>query len=175
MPSLVDPSVVLPSFQQAVDAGTINIHPCTLDKTLIHHFDVADGEPRMTYVRLNEARQVTVLVQFCHAQLYEGERCFDVGWAVPAEFRGEGRAGETFLAAVRELRHVFQSKQRNKVFYVEGIVGVENVASRATAEKVFASTGIPGTESNSGETILQFIRRIDKATDLWLTRDAKGR
>jgi hypothetical protein len=168
MPSLVDPSVVLPSFQQAMDAGVIEVHPCTLDETLFHHFDIANGEPRMTYARLNEAKQVTVLVQFFQAQPYESESCFDVGWAVPVKFRGEGRAGEAFLAAVRELRQVFLSTKRGRTFYVEGIIGIDNLASRKTAEKVFASAGIPGTDTNSGEPILQFVRRIDEATDLRL-------
>ena len=122
----------------------------------------------MTYARLNEAKRVTVLVQFCQAQPYEGERCFDVGWAVPAKFRGEDRAGEVFLAAVRELRHIFLSTQRGKAFYVEGIIGVDNFASLKTAEKVFAGIGIPGADSNSGEPILQFIRRIDESTGLQL-------
>jgi hypothetical protein len=67
------------------------------------------------------------------------------------------------------LRHAFLSTQRGKAFYVEGIVGVDNVASRKTAEKVFASAGIPGIDSNSGQPILQFVRRIDGATDLRLS------
>ncbi|WP_156955126.1 GNAT family protein [Polaromonas glacialis] len=168
MPLLVDPSVVLPSFQKAMDAGVIEVHPCTLDKTLFHHLDIADGEPRMTYARLDKAKQVTVLVQFFNAEPYEGERCFDVGWAVPLKFRGKGRAGEAFLAAVRELRHIFLSKQQGKKFYLEGIIGVDNLASRKTAEKVFASAGISGTDTNSGAPILQFVRCIENTTNLRL-------
>lgn len=116
MPSLVDPSVLLPSFQQAMNAGAIQLHPCSLDKTLLHHFDYAEGEPRMSYVRLAEQKQVTVLIQFLNAEPYEGERCFDVGWAVPTEFRGKGRSGKTFLDALRELRYVFLSKNPGKGF-----------------------------------------------------------
>lgn len=166
MPTLVDPSVTLPSFQQAMDAGTIKVHPCTLDKTLFHHFDSPEGDPRMTYVRLNETRQVTVLIQFLRAEPYEDERCFSVGWAVPTKFRGNGRASEACLAAVRELRHVFLSKFPSKAFYIEGIVGVGNLASQKTAEKVFTSAGIPGTDSYSGESILQFVRLIEETTHL---------
>jgi hypothetical protein len=166
MPSIIDPSVVLPSFQQAMDAGAIKVQACALDKTLLHHFDVPNGEPRITYVRLNEAKQVTVLVQFLTAQPYQGEPCFDTAWAVPVKFRGAGRAREAFLAAVKELRHGLMSAQRGKAFYVEAVVGVDNVASRRTAEEAFRNPGIPGIDSNSGEPILQFVRRIDEATDL---------
>jgi hypothetical protein len=166
MPSLVDPSVVLPSFQHAMETGEINIHPCKLDKTLHQHLDRPNGEPRMTYVRLNEARQVTSLVQFLQAQPYKGAQCFDVGWAVPLKFRGQGRAGDTFLAALRELQHAYFSPGRNNSFYVEGIIGTDNFASLKTAEKVFASSGIPGIDSNSGEPILQFVRCIEKTSAL---------
>lgn len=167
MPSqLPDPSVVLPSFQQALDAGVIQIHPCTLDKSLFHHSDVANGEPRMTYVRLNEQKHLTVLIQFFQAQPYEGRKCFDVGWAVPPQFRGQGRAGEAFLAAVRELRHVFVARPRGDVFYVEGIIGVDNMASRRTAEKVFATAGLHDVDKDAGVPIVQYVRRIDVETDL---------
>lgn len=146
-----------------MDTGAIEVRPCTLDKTLLHHFDTPNGEPRMTYVRLNEARQVTVLIQFLRADPYEGQPCFDAAWAVPTEFRGKGRACEAFLAAVRELRH---SVPRGKAFYVEAVVGVDKVASRKTAERAFGSPGIPGIDSNSGEPILQFVRLIEEASDL---------
>lgn len=171
MPSLVDPSDTLPSFQQAMNTGAIHIHPCSLDKTLLHHFDYPQGKPRMTYVRLDEQKQVTALIQFLHVEPYEGERCFGVGWAVPTEFRGKGRSGKTFLDALREIRHVFLSKNPGKGFYVEAIVGIDNLASLKTAKKVFASDGTPGTDSYSGEPILQFVRRIDETTDIQF-RDA---
>ena len=39
----------------------------------------------MTYVRLDEQKQVTALIQFLNVEPYEGERCFGVGWAVPTD------------------------------------------------------------------------------------------
>lgn len=163
---LTDPSVTLPSFQRELDAGGIQIHPCTLDKTLLHHFDAPNGEPRMTYVRLNEHKQVTVQIQFIQTQPYEDCKCFAVAWAVPPQFRGQSRAGEAFLAAVRELRHAFLAQPRGGAFYVEGVIAVENIASRRTAEKVFASAGVHGTDKRANVAIMQYLRRIESNTEL---------
>jgi RimJ/RimL family protein N-acetyltransferase len=61
-----------------------------------------------------------------------------VGWAVPEELRGQGRAGEAFIAAIKELRHGF-APHGMTAFWVEGIVGADNKSSQRVAEKFISA------------------------------------
>lgn len=159
---LPDVAGALKSFQQALDAGEVHIQPGTLDGQLFVHMDRPNGETRLTYVRL-ERKKVTAMVQFIPCDSVEGEPCFNVGWAVPEEIRGQGRAGEAFIAAVKELRHGF-APHGMACFWVEAIVGADNKASQRVAEKVVSAPISTDTDRFSGVPVVQYLRRIDAQT-----------
>lgn len=160
-----DISSALQSFQQAFSDGHIDVRPCKLDGKLFLHVDRPTvDDMRLTYVRL-QGKTVTSMVQMLRAEPVEGLPCVSVAWAVPPEFRGEKRAGETFLAALREFRHGF-AQSGPKSFYVEGVAKVDNIPSRRTAEKVFLSPGMEGIDKEANVPIFQYLRRIDPATEI---------
>lgn len=160
---LPDIESALHSFQSALDDGRIEVSPGELEPDVRVLVDVADGSPRFTFVKLDGAR-VTAMVQFMAAEPYEGQPCFGVSWAVPVELRGQGRAGAMLLAAVREFRH--QVSSRLPVFWIEAVVGVENLASQRVAQKVISAESSRSIDDEAGVPIFQYFRRIDVATSL---------
>lgn len=90
----------------------------------------------------------------------EGESCFNVGWAVPEEFRGQGRTGEAFIAAIKELRHGIRPSGIT-AFWVEAVVGTDNIASQHVAEKIISAPVSRDTDCFAGVPIVQYLRRID--------------
>jgi RimJ/RimL family protein N-acetyltransferase len=161
---LPDLEGALKSFQQAFARGEIELHRGTLDPNIYLHLDRPNGEMRMTYVRVSGG-VVTAMVTFIQCEPVEGERCYNIGWAVPPDMRGQGRAGEAFLAATKELRHGL-ARHGISAFYVEGIVDVENAASRRVAERVISPGGDPEPDSFTGVPIVQYLRRITADTVL---------
>ncbi|MGE3433483.1 MAG: GNAT family N-acetyltransferase [Ramlibacter sp.] len=136
---LPDIAGALRSLQEAFSAGAIRLQPGALDPELFVHMDRPNGELRLTYVRLR-GKKVTAMVQFIPCDPVEDEPCFNVGWAVPENLRGQGRSGEAFIAAVKEMRHGFASHGMD-AFWIEGVVGEDNVASQRVAERVIS--GLP--------------------------------
>lgn len=161
---LSDITGALNSFQEALNGGFIQLQPGALDKNLFVHMDRPNGEARLTYVRL-KGKKVTAFVQFVLAERVEGEPCFSVGWAVPKELQRNGRAGEAFIAAAKELRHGF-APQGMTAFWIEGVVSAENFASQKVAEKVISAPVKTGTDSHAGVPIVQYLRRITAETKL---------
>jgi hypothetical protein len=161
---LPDVASALKSLQQALDEGKIQLQSGALDSKLFLHLDKPNEELRLTYLRL-ERRKVVAMVQIIRCDPVEGEPCFSVGWAVPEELRGQGRAGEAFIAAIKELRHGF-APHGMTAFWVEGIVGADNKASQRVAEKVISAPVSTDTDSFAGVPIVQYLRRIDAQTIL---------
>lgn len=154
----------LKSFQQALDEGKIRLQPGALDSKIFVHRDEPDGAMRLTYVRL-ERTKVAAMVQFVPCDPVEGEQCFNVGWAVPEELRGQGRAGEAFIAAVKELRHGL-APHNITAFWVEAIVGIDNKVSQHVAEKIISAPVSRDIDCFAGVPIVQYLRRIDTKTML---------
>ncbi len=161
---LPDLEGTLKSFQAALKAGELQLQRGTLDPDVYLHLDLPNGEPRLTYVRL-DGKTVTALVTFIQCDPVESERCYNVGWAVPKNLRGQGRAAEIFKAAVKELRHGL-ARHGAAIFYVEGIIDVNNKASQKVAERVISPPVTTSTDSAVGVPIIQYLRRIDSNTEI---------
>ncbi|KAI3593385.1 hypothetical protein D9X30_1695 (plasmid) [Cupriavidus sp. U2] len=156
MPDLEMP---MKSFEAALKSREIAVQPGALDEKIFVHMDKPAGEPRFSYVRLDRTT-VTAFVVFIPADPYERLPCFQVGWAVPKELRGQGRAADAFRAAVNELWNGM-SRNGMREFYVEAVVEQGNVASEKLAEKVVSSAVKTGIDKNAGVPITQYFRKID--------------
>jgi hypothetical protein len=90
----------------------------------------------------------------------EGIPCFQLGCAVPAAYRGQGRAKNIVDAAIIEMKN---GLARNKIsaFYVEAIVGAHNTASQHVAAATISTTPKEVTDQFSGLPALQYLRKID--------------
>ncbi|MET3479851.1 GNAT family N-acetyltransferase [Variovorax atrisoli] len=161
---LPDVASALKSFQEALIRNTLQVRRGELDREMLVHMDRPDGETRLSYARM-DGRTVVALVQFIPCDPVEGEPCFSVGWAVEETRRGQGKAREVVLAALREMRNGFTRAGMN-AFWVEAIVGEDNIASQKLAERVISPPVKTGTDSYSGDPIVQYLRRIEAQSEL---------
>lgn len=159
---MTDPYDALKSFQQAYLNGQIQLKRGDIDRELFVHVDHPTGTPRFTYVKL-EGQTVTALVMLVVCEPLSGVPCFQVGYAVPAAYRGEGRAKNAVAAAIAELK---QGLARNKIstFYMEGIVGADNEASKRVAAATISNAPAEVTDCFSGLPALQYLRKIGEDT-----------
>ena len=159
MPSMTDPMVALVSFQQALLDGEINLRAGELDPDIFVHADNPTPEvSRITYVRL-DGRTVKAFVNVISAGRIEGLPCFQLGVAVPEQYRNKGYAKSTLASAIAEMKNGFA---RNKIpsFYVEGIVSVDNEPSKRASAATISTNPTPITDEGSGLPALQYLRKI---------------
>jgi len=159
MPGMADPHAALLSFQQALADGEIQLRPGELDPKLFLYADQPNGRARFTYVRLNN-RTVTAFVNLAVADPIEGMPCFQIGYAVPEAFRGQGRAKDAVKAALAELKNGI-ARANITTFYVEAVVGKDNEPSKHVAAATISSKAVEITDQDSGLPALQYVRRIE--------------
>ena len=157
---MTDPSDGMKSFQRELRRGGIAIQVARTDPNLFVHLDTPSGTPelRSTYVRL-KAKTVTAMVMFVAQRPEEGKPYFAVGYAVPKRFQKQGRAKDILVAALADMQ---AGLARNGIpeFYIEAIVGADNVASRKIAEQVISDEPEAVTEGLSGLPAFKYVRRI---------------
>jgi len=161
---LPDVSSALKSFQQALAENAISVQNGSLDREMLVHMDRPNGETRLTYARVT-GHTVVALIQFIPCDPYDGEPCFNAGWAVAKAYQGQGRAREAVIAALKEMRNGL-TRAGIKAFLVEAIVGEDNLASQRLAEKVLSGPVKKSIDSFSGDPIVQYLRRVDAQTEL---------
>lgn len=159
MPGLTDPFPAFQSFQQAHAAGQIDLQRGRVDKNLYLHVDHPNGEPRFTYVRLT-GQKVTCMVEFVVGEPVEGSPCFHVGYAVDPAHRRQGLAKHLLPAAIAELQAGFGGAGMPG-FYVEAIVGVDNVASQKVAAAGITPDIVEGIDHYSGVPIYQYLKKFE--------------
>lgn len=159
MPGLTDPYPALQSFQQAYAAGLIDLQRGRLDRNLYLHVDHPNGKPRFTYVRLT-GQTVTSMVEFVVCEPVEGSPCFHVGYAVDPAHRRQGLAKQLLPAAIAELQSGFGAAGYPG-FYVEAIVGLDNVASQKVAAAGITADTVDGTDHESGLPIYQYLKKFE--------------
>ncbi len=102
----------------------------------------------MPYVRL-KGKTVTAMVIFAAQPPEDGKPIFSVGYAVPKGFEKQGRAKDILVAAIADMQAgLFRNGFPE--FYIEAIVGADNVASRKIAEQVISDEPEAITERLSG-------------------------
>jgi len=156
---MTDPSDALPLFQRSLTLGLIPIQCGTLDKNLYIATDDVNGHHRFSYMKLRD-RTILALVQFVNIDPLDGIPCFQAGYAVPENFRGQGLGKASFKAALDEMALGFS---RFGDFYVETIVGLDNPASQKISERVLGGSPQEISDSVSGKPALRYLRRISAA------------
>ena len=159
MSEMTDPTPAMVSFEQALRGGEIGVRRRELDRDLYVHGDIVNGKQRFAYVRL-DGTTVTAFVNAVLAPPVEGLPCFQFGCAVPERFRNQGRATSTLRAAIAEMRHGF-ARVGIKAFYVEGIVHVDNAASRRVSERAISTAPVDVTDEPTGQPALQFLLKVE--------------
>jgi hypothetical protein len=160
MPEIVDPTDSLTSFQKALLNGLITPSSCEIHPKLKILLDDANGTPRITYA-LIEGNEVKGVAVFIPADPVEGKPCFGVGYAVADEHKMQGVGTKLLKESIEEMQHGFRNSFPE--FYVEAIVGVDNMASNKLALKVISDTSQPGNDSYSGKAINQYLNLFNTA------------
>ncbi len=157
---MTDPSDGMKSFQKELRRGGIAIQVTKTDPNLFVHLDAPNGPPeiRFTYVRL-KGQTVTAMVIFAAQRPEDGKPYFAVGYAVPKRFQKQGRAKDILVAALADMQAgLFRNGFPE--FYIEAILGADNVASRKIAEQVISDEPEAITEGLSGLPGFKYVRRI---------------
>jgi hypothetical protein len=157
---MTDPSDGMKSFQKELRRGGIVIQVTKTDPNLFVHLDSPNGPPelRFTYVRL-KGKTVTAMVIFAAERPENGKPYFAVGYAVPKRFQKQGRAKEILVSALADMQAGLL-RNGDPEFYIEAIVGADNVASRKIAEQVISDQPEAITEELSGLPAFKYVRRM---------------
>jgi hypothetical protein len=160
MSQMTDPSAALKSFQEALADGALPLQPGAIDPELFVHPDQPNGRTRLTFVRLDRRRTVTALVMFVlHVDPIEGSPCFQIGYAVPERYRGQGRAKDIVTAAIAELKTGL-TVNGIPAFYIEAVVGTENEPSKRVASVTLSTSPVQITDKVSGLPALHYVRKV---------------
>ncbi len=156
MRAMIDPSDALPSFQAALNSEEIRPQRAALDPTVFVYQD--QNGRRLTYARL-EGKTVKAIVVLANVEPIEGTPCFQIGYAVPEQFRRKGLAKVLVEAAIVELK---AGLARNGVpkLCIEAVVAADNEASKRVAEQVLSKNTTPKTDKFSGVAALQYVRHV---------------
>lgn len=156
---LADPMAALVSLQQEVRRGSVNPQPADLARGISVLLDNPNGVVRYTYARIEHGR-VKAIAIFVHHEPIDGVPCFNIGYAVPETYRNRGWASEIVEQGIQELRHGL-GRHGVKSFYVEAVVGQDNIASQRVATKVISASPIKDTDSESGQPIFAYKRLVE--------------
>lgn len=157
MPQMTDPTVALESFQRGLLDGSISLERGRVDPDVYMHFDLPNGEPRFTYVRL-DGKTVTALANFTPNGSVDGSPCWAVGYAVPKALRGQRRARDIVPAGIAELQNGFRG---HPPFHVEAVIGVDNVASQRVAADVIGGEAETITDAHSNEPAVRYTGKFE--------------
>lgn len=155
---IADPMEALVSLQKEVRRG-MPTNPTDLNPGVRVVLDHPNGITRYTYARIEHGR-VKSIALFVHHEPINGVPSFNLGYAVPEAYRNRGWATAIVEQGIQELRQGL-GRHGVKSFYVEAVVGTENLASQRVASKVISDAPVAGTDSESGEPILAYTRLVE--------------
>lgn len=161
MSTIVDPHVGLISYQQALRDGSIRPVRCGSHPELfVMHDEPKQGVQRLTYA-FNVGDVAKAYAVYIRADFLEGKPCFGVGYATAEQFRNQGLATEIVKASMEELRRGMERHLREPGFYVEAIVGLDNLASQKVAARSLSDTPESTIDRVSGKPALHYIKLVE--------------
>jgi hypothetical protein len=86
--------------------------------------------------------------------------CIGIGYAVPEAYRNQGRAKEIVNAAILDFKRGLERGGQRRPFFVEAIVGVDNVPSQHVAAMVISAESEAMTDQRSGLPALRYVRKV---------------
>lgn len=156
---IADPMEALVSLQQAVRRESVTAQPAVLARGISVLVDQPNGVLRYTYARIEHGRVKAIAIFIPHEPI-NGVPCFNLGYAVPETYRNRGWASEIVEQGIQELRHGL-ARHGVTSFYVEAVIGQDNLASQRVAHRVISDSPVGGTDSESGQPIFAFTRHVN--------------
>jgi len=158
MPQMTDPMNALKELQKALENKWVKLTPCDIHKEMSVIADQPNGVVRFTYA-LVENGKVHAISLFAITDPVEGLPCFNVGYAVLENMRGNGSGTEILKKGIEELYQGF-ARNGHREFYIEAVVGVENHASNSMAKKLISESPSRCQDHLSGEEAFQYLRKL---------------
>ena len=157
MSNMTNPMNGLKSLQDQLNNG-IYLRPCELYSELKMYVDKQDGSHRFTYARVESGiiKSLTILIP---AEPLNGKPCFSIGYATREEFQGNGLASEVVEKSINELKNGLQ-RNNIKEFYIEAVIGVENISSQKVANKIISNEREQIVDVVSGEDAYCYKRLV---------------
>lgn len=155
MAQITDPFAAFELYQKALSRGQIPLIPCSIDSKMFVCMDEPNGRKRFSYLKL-DGNRMTALAMFVSGDFIEGQPSFNVGYAVDTSHRGQGLAKELVTKAISELKKGLYGAGISG-FYVEAIVGLDNVASQRVANATISDKPEKITDDVSGLPALHYI------------------
>lgn len=156
---IADPMEALVSLQREVRRG-MPTNPTGQGSEVRVVLDQPNGVTRYTYARIEHGR-VKAIALFVHHEPIEGIACFNIGYAVPEAYRQRGWAKQIVEAGIQELSAGL-GRHGVTQFYVEAVVGKENIASQRVASAVFGNEPTEGMDSESGQPVFSYTRLVKR-------------
>ncbi|WP_281649095.1 hypothetical protein [Parendozoicomonas sp. Alg238-R29] len=156
---MTDPMVGLQELQKAIDKNLVEFQKCELSRDLVIHVDQPDGHTRFTYAKIKHQRIRSYAV-FVLVEPINGLPCLNIGYAVPEKYQNNGNATEILEKSIAELKNGFARNNVNK-FYLEAIVGKDNIISQKIANKLISKTPKECNDEYSNKPALAYTRLIE--------------
>lgn len=154
---MVDPSTAMESLQKALKQS-LSLERCVIATNLRMIKDQHGNAHRFSYA-LIEDKILQAYCAFVTTDPIDGILCFNIGYAVPERFRNQGLATKTLEDSIRELSAGLK-RANIPQFYIEAIVGKDNVASQKVAERVLTASPKEVVDQTSGEPAFAYHRLI---------------
>ncbi len=148
MSNMTNPMDALESLQFELSRG-FTLKQCELHSDLKMIYDLADGVPRFTYVKI-ESGIIKSYAALILAEPLDGKTCFTIGYATPNKFQSLGLATEIVEKSIEELRFGLQ-RANVKEFHIEAVISVNNISSQKVANKSISKEREQITDEVSGE------------------------
>ena len=156
MSSMTDPHDALVAFQEALNDGVIATQPAERHPGVLVHFDTPLGTPRYTFAEV-EHDVVNAVALLALTEPLDGVACFQLGYAVRADCRGQGKGHAIVAAAIDEVT-VGLGRNGGRELAIEAVVGRENGASRAIALRALGDQITDCIDHQTGEPAVQYAR-----------------
>lgn len=161
MSAIVDPHIGFLSFQKALRKGIINPVFCEGHPELyVMHDEPEGGEPRLTYAFIS-GKVAKAYAVYIMAEALEGKPCLCLGYATDELYRNQGLATEIVKVSMEELRKAIAPQLREPGFYVEAIIGLDNLASQKVAARTLGGDPTRVIDAASGLPALRYVKFID--------------
>ncbi len=154
MKEQVDPSLAIPGFQSALDAGTLERLPCQLHTHLWRVQDRAGGW-RMTYMDVEEGRIRSIFMVIRNGFLDDGSPVFAIGYATTPENQRKGIGKKLARESTEELVGALKAIG-TKRFAVEARVHRDNIPSQIIARATLGVEPQPFTDEKAGHDSLLY-------------------
>lgn len=154
---MTDPTEALTSLQIEIRRG-LRFMRCELDSSIGVFVDKPNGRTRFSYANI-ENLIVKALSLFVAIEPIDGVACFAVGYAVPREYRNKGLATELVKKSITELQNGLGKNGVDK-FYIEAVIGTDNIASKQVATNAISTTHEQITDSVSGKEAFRYLRLV---------------